>query len=269
MYICAVFPPHRAIDSCIVTRDVSSIIVQGLLYRAIDPTALVTHIQTVEDADYLRGQLRELGLVAFVANDSVLPRTSGAQDTPMRLATSPPAPPTSATGASAGAGAGATLNGAISFLSPPSMQVQVQLPHRGVVTGMGVSRGVTLIVGGGFHGKSTLLKAIEAGVYNHIPGGCFCVCLSVCVAHGWRCSVGNVVLVYVTDRCCCYCCCYCCYYCALVVVTVGIVGIVVVALIPQYSPSQVMAGNWSSRMRMLSKYVPKVINNSLMCVNAT
>jgi predicted ABC-class ATPase len=52
------------------------------------------------------------------------------------------------------------------------MQVEVALPNRGVVSGMGVSRGVTLIVGGGFHGKSTLLKAIEAGVYNHIPGVC-------------------------------------------------------------------------------------------------
>lgn len=137
---------------------------QGLLYQAIDPAALLQHIQTVEDADYLRGQLRGLGLVAFIGNHSVLPRTSGALDTPMRLATT-------TTSSGAGAGAASTLNGAIPFASPPSMQVQVQLPNRGVVAGMGVSRGVTLIVGGGFHGKSTLLKAIEAGVYNHIPGG--------------------------------------------------------------------------------------------------
>jgi predicted ABC-class ATPase len=35
---------------------------------------------------------------------------------------------------------------------------------------MGIPKGVTLIVGGGYHGKSTLLRAIERGVYNHIPG---------------------------------------------------------------------------------------------------
>ncbi len=35
---------------------------------------------------------------------------------------------------------------------------------------MGISRGVTLVVGGGFHGKSTLLEAISRGIYTHIPG---------------------------------------------------------------------------------------------------
>ena len=35
---------------------------------------------------------------------------------------------------------------------------------------MGIRKGITLIVGGGYHGKSTLLKALEAGVYNHIAG---------------------------------------------------------------------------------------------------
>lgn len=35
---------------------------------------------------------------------------------------------------------------------------------------MGIPEGVTLIVGGGFHGKSTLLQALERGVYHHIAG---------------------------------------------------------------------------------------------------
>jgi predicted ABC-class ATPase len=49
--------------------------------------------------------------------------------------------------------------------------LQVTLPHRGVVRGMGIRRGITLIAGGGFHGKSTLLQALEAGVYNKVGGG--------------------------------------------------------------------------------------------------
>ena len=52
------------------------------------------------------------------------------------------------------------------FQSPPSLQVAVDLPNGGKVAGMGIRPGVTLVVGGGFHGKSTLLKALEAGVTN-------------------------------------------------------------------------------------------------------
>ena len=58
----------------------------------------------------------------------------------------------------------------VPFYSPDELAVNVDLPHRGVVRGMGIPPGVTLIVGGGFHGKSTLLNALELGVYNHIPG---------------------------------------------------------------------------------------------------
>ena len=35
---------------------------------------------------------------------------------------------------------------------------------------MGIPKGITLIVGGGYHGKSTLLKALELGVYDHVKG---------------------------------------------------------------------------------------------------
>ena len=59
---------------------------------------------------------------------------------------------------------------AVAFTSPESMEVVLELPHRGRLVGMGIKRGVTLIVGGGYHGKSTLLEALELGVYNHIAG---------------------------------------------------------------------------------------------------
>ena len=97
-----------------------------------------------DDQHALRGELERRGLVAFVADGSVLPRESGVSSRPMP--------------------------GATPFSSPASLRVEIDLPHRGRVAGMGVSRGVTLIVGGGYHGKSTLLKAIEAGVYDHVAG---------------------------------------------------------------------------------------------------
>jgi predicted ABC-class ATPase len=103
------------------------------------------HVETVEDADYLRRLLPGLGLVAFVADGAVLPRESGASDRPLR-------------------------EGAVPFASPDEFRVEVDLPNRGVVSGMGVPEGVTLVAGGGFHGKSTLLSALSRSVYDHVPG---------------------------------------------------------------------------------------------------
>lgn len=97
-----------------------------------------------EDQREIRRQLKERGLVAFVANGAILPRESGASDRPMQ--------------------------GAVAFVSPDSMEVTMQLPGKGELKGMGIPKGITLIVGGGYHGKSTLLKALERGVYNHIAG---------------------------------------------------------------------------------------------------
>lgn len=97
-----------------------------------------------DDQQYIRNQLKEQGLVAFVADGSVLPRESGVSQKPMKSA--------------------------VVFQSPASLAVDMDLPHRGKVRGMGIRRGITVVVGGGFHGKSTLLKSLERGVYNHIAG---------------------------------------------------------------------------------------------------
>jgi len=103
------------------------------------------HVETVEDAEHLRDLLPSLDLVAFVADGSILPRESGASDRPLR-------------------------EGAVPFRSPEKLRVSVGLPNRGEVFGMGVPEGVTLVAGGGFHGKSTLLSALSWGVYDHVPG---------------------------------------------------------------------------------------------------
>lgn len=97
-----------------------------------------------DDQQYIRQELKNRGLVAFVANGAILPRKSGVSALPMREA--------------------------IPFQSPASMEVVMELPHAGKLIGMGIRKGVTLIVGGGYHGKSTLLEALELGVYNHIAG---------------------------------------------------------------------------------------------------
>ena len=97
-----------------------------------------------EDQHFIRQELNRLNLVSFVADGAVLARESGISSRPMKSC--------------------------VPFRSPESLQVTLDLPHKGKLTGMGIRRGITLIVGGGYHGKSTLLKALELGVYNHIAG---------------------------------------------------------------------------------------------------
>lgn len=125
-------------------EEIPARVASSLHYKAVDAGALYRHLAAFEDYRALQAALPSLGLVAFVADGAVLPRQSGVDDRP--------------------------LSGAVPFRSPPSLRVEVDLPHAGTVGGMGVPEGITLIVGGGFHGKSTLLRAIERGVYAHIPG---------------------------------------------------------------------------------------------------
>lgn len=125
--------------------DIPQIVDRALLYRNLHSQELQHHIETVEDADWLRQQLAKQGLVAFVADGAILPRRSGVDDRPLSA-------------------------GAVPFKAPVSLRVEFTRPNLGLITGMGVPEGITLIVGGGYHGKSTLLRAIELGVYNHIPG---------------------------------------------------------------------------------------------------
>jgi predicted ABC-class ATPase len=127
-------------------EEIPAMVEAALIYDNLDSQALQKHIQTNEDADAARSVLRENNLVAFVEDQSVLPRRSGIDPRPM------------------------PQKEVIPFESPESMQWELDLPNRGTIRGMGIPRGITLIVGGGFHGKSTLLNAIEEGIYNHIPG---------------------------------------------------------------------------------------------------
>ena len=117
---------------------------QTLLAAACRRENLEAVANLADDQRFIRDKLSELGLAAFVANGSILPRKSGISSLPMK--------------------------DAVVFQAPASMEVELKLPHRGPLKGMGIKKGITLIVGGGYHGKSTLLEALELGVYNHIAG---------------------------------------------------------------------------------------------------
>lgn len=117
---------------------------QSFYFKNLSEERLQKVIALAEDQEAIRSQLKEKHLVAFVADGSILPRESGISSRPMR--------------------------DSVAFSSPDSLRVSMELPHKGTIKGMGIPEGITLIVGGGYHGKSTLLQALELGVYNHIAG---------------------------------------------------------------------------------------------------
>lgn len=134
----------------IFCRALPEIMCRALMHSVTDAKvakALQLHVQSVADQEALRAMLPAEGLIAFVRNGAILPRASGEADLPMSAAECVP------------------------FEAPETMRCELKLPHSGeIVVGMGVRQGVNLIVGGGFHGKSTLLQALEVGCYNHVPG---------------------------------------------------------------------------------------------------
>lgn len=129
-------------------RELPEIINRALQYKNLKHNAIKTHVEVAEDQDTLRKALKQKKLIAFLANGSVLPRKSGVDDRPLQET---------------------STEHVVPFQSAQSLEVEFDLPNRGKIRGMGIPEGVTLIVGGGFHGKSTLLNALERGVYNHIP----------------------------------------------------------------------------------------------------
>lgn len=133
----------------ILLEQVPRILSASLESRSLDAKALERHQDSVEDYSALVGILRENQWVAFVANGAVLPRRAGHDDRPLQEDGQTPV---------------------VRFLAPETLEREVTLPHAGKVRGMAIPHGVTLLVGGGFHGKSTLLEAISRGIYPHIPG---------------------------------------------------------------------------------------------------
>ncbi len=126
-------------------RELPQVVADACHFKPEMTAGLTRHLHSVEDQHFLRHWIEENHLVAFIADGSHLPRRSGVDDRPLE-------------------------NDVLPFNAPESLAREVTLPNAGRIRGLALPRGITLIVGGGFHGKSTLLQALERGVYDHIPG---------------------------------------------------------------------------------------------------
>ncbi len=135
----------------ILCQEIPTIVEKSLKWKYLDKNACNLFVDCVENQESIRKQLDHANLSAFVANGSILPRESGISDRPL------------------------TGENVVEFQSPESLKTSFALANsllngENVIHGMGIPQGVTLIVGGGYHGKSTLLKALERCVYPHVPG---------------------------------------------------------------------------------------------------
>ncbi|MGH2405964.1 MAG: P-loop domain-containing protein, partial [bacterium] len=126
-------------------EELPAVVDGGLIWTNLDSNAGRRHVTVVEDYVALADALARLGLVSFLADGAVLPREPGFGDGPLR-------------------------GRAVPLSAPDELAVTVTLPHHGPLRGLGIPRGVTVVSGGGFSGKSTLLAAIAAGIYPHVPG---------------------------------------------------------------------------------------------------
>ena len=128
----------------ILTQTMPEVVHANLRSSSYSEDDLLRHVRIIEDQVQLRESLSEKKLVAFIADGALLPRKSGADDHPMKEG--------------------------LPFESPDSLRVALDSKHSGKLQGLGIPEGITLIVGGGYHGKSTLLNTLARGVYDHIPG---------------------------------------------------------------------------------------------------
>ena len=134
-------------------QEMPEIAERALKWEHVDQERARAFVDCADNQESIRAQLDALGLVAFIADGAILPRSSGASDRPLSRQQAQP------------------------FRAPDSLRVSIPVLHpvsqdgrlTHSLTGFGIPKGVTLIVGGGYHGKSTVLRALERGVYPHVP----------------------------------------------------------------------------------------------------
>ena len=127
----------------ILTMVMPDLVAAGLYYTQGDEPAMQRHYRVLAERKEILAQLDGRGLCAFVPDGAVLPRASGLSELP--------------------------LEGAVPFAAPAELAVTLNACGR-EIRGMGIPKGITVITGGAFHGKSTLLQALVRAVYPHVPG---------------------------------------------------------------------------------------------------
>ena len=127
----------------ILTMVMPDLVSAGLYYNKGDEPAMQEHYRVLAERKEILEQLDGRGLCAFVPDGAVLPRASGLSEMP--------------------------LEGAVPFTAPDELAVTLNACGR-EIRGMGIPKGISVITGGAFHGKSTLLQALTRAVYPHVPG---------------------------------------------------------------------------------------------------
>jgi len=124
--------------------DLPMIVQEALLYCNMDSTEVESFVGLMEDADDIRQSLAQRGLVGFVGSGAMIDRAPGT-DVP-------------------------SYESERTLVIDPALQISFDTPHHGSISGVGITSGVTLILGDMFSGRIELMQALASGIYNHIPG---------------------------------------------------------------------------------------------------
>lgn len=127
----------------ILTSTLPDLLTAGLYADSGKIARATAAIKSLEMREALLDAARAHGLAAFVPNGAILPRESGISEKP--------------------------LQNAVPFAAPAELQVELEACGERIC-GMGIPKGITVITGGAYHGKSTLLSALCKAVYPHIQG---------------------------------------------------------------------------------------------------
>ena len=127
----------------ILTMVLPDLVSAGLYCDKAAVPELQEYYRVLAERKAILAELDARGLCAFVPDGAVLPRASGLSEMP--------------------------LEGAVKFEAPEEMAVTLSVCGR-EIRGMGIPKGITVITGGAFHGKSTLLQALIRAVFPHVPG---------------------------------------------------------------------------------------------------
>jgi len=127
----------------LLLERIDRIVSDSMYFSAYKQSKVYNHLQTYENAEFIRENLSSKGIVAFIADGSVLPR----RDDDL-----------------------APMIDAVPFSCSDDLKVTFDVPYGEPITGAGIPKGFTAVSGCSRSGKSTLIDAIYAGVYDHIPG---------------------------------------------------------------------------------------------------
>ena len=125
-------------------EELPAVVNAALVFCNLEETEVNQFVDLMEDADAIRQTLPTRGLVGFIGEGAFLIRQDNS-DKP-------------------------DYDRDVPFIVPDELLVDMDVPNKGRIRGLGIPTGITVVLGDAYSGRTELMKALAAGIYNHVPG---------------------------------------------------------------------------------------------------